>query len=229
MGRHRRGKRPEPRVSALTLLHTAASHAPRFAALLSELAPEVRAKHVVLDSLLASARERGGVDSALSAELTGVLKTLAEDAEVILCTCSTLGAAAEALGSALGARVVRVDRPLARAAVARGRDIVVLAALQSTLAPTRELLEEEALKAGKTVRLELLEVEKAWAHFESGAQQAYLQTIADAADGASARAEVLVLAQASMFGAERLVRTSKPVLSSPRLGLQAALTLLPAR
>ena len=211
---------------ALTLLHTAASHVPRFEVLLSELAPELSARHVVHEGLLDSARARGRVDAALIKELRAVLGPIAGSSAVVLCTCSTLSAAAEAFDRAFGARVLRVDRPLARAAVAQGSRIVVVAALKSTLEPTRLLLEEEAERAHKQVVLTLSHCEEAWAHFEQGDESSYLHAVAAHVDEVQERGDVIVLAQASMAGAEALVRTAKPVLSSPRLGLLGALELL---
>lgn len=210
----------------LTLFHTSASHVPRFDALLAELAPEVPARHTVHEHLLADARARSSVDTASTQELGVVLASLAESASVVLCTCSTLGAAAETFERTFGARVLRVDRPLAGAAVARGSRIVIVAALESTLEPTRALLEDEAARAGKTVSLTLSLCKGAWDHFERGDEIGYLRAVAAHADRAAHQGEVIVLAQASMAGAEAFVRTPKPVLSSPRLGLLGALALL---
>lgn len=179
---------------------------------------------VVDENLLATARARGV--GAVFPGLGRTLKALAEQTSVILCTCSTLGAAAERFGGVCGARVLRIDRPLAEEAVASGSKLVVIAALESTLEPTRELLETEAARVGKEVALELSLCPDAWRYFESGDEAAYLRAVAAHVDEVAGRGDVIVLAQASMAGAERFVRTSKPVLSSPRLGVLGALELL---
>lgn len=217
----------------LTLLHTAASHVPRFDALLTSLksvdavnAQHVDMQHVVEASLLADARRLGVDDARVQGRLEQVLASLAETTAVVLCTCSTLGAAAEAFDGAFGARVVRVDRPLAAEAVAQGSKIALVAALASTLEPTRALLEDEAARAGKKVTLFMSVCEDAWSHFERGDEDAYLRAVAAHVDVVEAHGDVIVLAQASMLGAETSVKTLKPVLSSPRLGLLAALKLL---
>ena len=158
--------------------------------------------------------------------LEHALKSLAEQASVILCTCSTLGAAAERFDGVFGARILRIDRPLAEKAVASGLNLVVIAALESTLEPTRELLEAEAVRVSKEVWLELSLCPDAWRLFEQGDEEAYLWAVAAHADEVAGRGDVVVLAQASMAGAERFVRTGKPVLSSPRLGVMGALGLL---
>lgn len=216
-------------TAELTFLHTAESHIPRFAAVVHEFFSGTTVKHVVREDLLDEARVRGGVDAALSQKVRAALESLAPSSGVILCTCSTLGAAAEACDGLGGTRVLRVDRPLAKAAVAAGSSIAVVAALGSTLEPTETLLEEEAARAGRDVRLELIHVERAWRHFEAGEQEAYRRAIAHSVDEGAARADVIVLAQASMMGAERYAQTVKPVLSSPVLGVQAALEALARR
>ena len=183
-------------------------------------------QHVVEETLLTDARRLGVDDARVQGRLEQVLASLGETAAVVLCTCSTLGAAAEAFDKTFGARILRVDRPLAEAAVAQGSTIVVVAALASTLEPTRALLEDEAARVGKPITVTASVVEGAWDHFEGGDEDAYLRAVAAHVDEVQAYGEVVVLAQASMVGAERLVRTTKPVLSSPRLGLLAALGLL---
>ncbi|CAM5693879.1 Aspartate/glutamate racemase OS=Streptomyces griseomycini OX=66895 GN=FHS37_006074 PE=4 SV=1 [Streptomyces griseomycini] len=138
----------------------------------------------------------------------------------MLCTCSTIGGAAEAAAAGAGVPVLRVDRPMAGAAVAAGPRVVVLAALESTVRPTVALLEEEARRAGRTVEVRTVLVEGAWTRFETGDREGYVRRVADAADEVTG-ADVIVLAQASMAPAERLRTTTVPVLSSPRPGLAA--------
>ncbi len=212
-------------MRGLGFLHTAASHVPRFGSLAKELAPAVSVVHAVHAELLEDAR-RSGVDGPLTLKLRGVLEALAQEAAVIVCTCSTLGAAAEALDRRVGARVLRVDRPLAAVAVTQGPRIAIVVALESTLSATRELLEEEAQRAGRPLRLETVFAPDAWALFERGDLEGYHQSLASVANEAAANADVIVLAQASMMGAERWVSAPIPVLSSPRVGVEAARALL---
>src|SRR5690606_1977482 len=96
-----------------------------------------------------------------------------------------------------GVPVLRVDRPMARAAVAAGPRVAVLAALESTPRPTVALIEEEAARAGRSVRVRTLLVEGAWEYFDAGDESGYVRRVADAADTVTG-ADVIVLAQASM-------------------------------
>lgn len=183
-------------------------------------------QHVVEETLLTDARNLGVDDVRVQRRLEQVLASLAETSAVILCTCSTLGPAVEAFDETFGVRILRIDRPLAREAIAQGSVIVVAAALASTLEPTRALLKDEAARAGKPITVIASVCEGAWSCFERGDEAAYLKAVAAHVDEVQVRGEVIVLAQASMLGVEHLVNTTKPVLSSPRPGLLAALELL---
>ncbi|MGW2438216.1 aspartate/glutamate racemase family protein [Streptomyces goshikiensis] len=209
-------------VAALVLLHTSPVHVPVFEALRDRDHPGAVLRHVVVPELLDRARAEG--PEAVVPALRGLL---AEVGDVpVLVTCSTIGAVAESLAPERGARVLRVDRPMAAEAVRLGERIVVLAALESTLAPTRELLAEEG--AGRRVSPRTQVVAGAWERFEAGDTAGYLRLVAEAADAVT-DADVIVLAQASMADAAGLVRTRVPVLSSPAAGLAAALCGAPAQ
>ncbi|KUL49657.1 arylsulfatase [Streptomyces sp. NRRL F-4489] len=212
----------------LALLHTSPVHVPVFDALRDGEAPGLRLRHLVRPELLAAARELG--PEGVAEEVAGALgEVVRAGARAALCTCSTLGPVAEAAGPALGVPVLRVDRPMAAAAVAAGPRIAVLAAVASTLAPTGELIAEEAHRAGRRAEVRTLLVPHAWERFESGDQEGYLAAVADAARRlrAAGGLDALVLAQASMAPAADLLGDDDgaPVLTSPRTGLVAAAQL----
>ncbi|MEU9160505.1 aspartate/glutamate racemase family protein [Streptomyces sp. NPDC048424] len=202
----------------LVLLHTSPVHVPVFDALRDRHHPGAVLRHLVAPELLERARAEGprAVAPALLAQLT------AAGPAPVLVTCSTIGTTAESLAPRLGAPVLRVDRPMAAAAVRTGPRIAVLAALESTLAPTAELLAEEAGERRVSVRTHL--VAGAWERFEAGDTAGYLTRVAAAADVVTG-ADVIVLAQASMAGAAALTTSPVPVLSSPAPGLAAGLAL----
>lgn len=209
----------------LAFLHTSPVHVPTFRALLADLAPEIPARHVVDESLLSDACSVGEATPALRKRIKGTLLALEElGAVVVVCTCSTIGAVVEELNRSMSATMLRIDRPMAQEAVARGSRIVVAATLSTTLVPTRELILSAASQAHKQVEIIDLLCDTAWSYFEQGNQQAYLQEVARQVQSAAALGDVIVLAQASMaraseFYADLLV----PVLTSPRSGLLAAI------
>lgn len=208
------------KAPSLALLHTSPVHVAAFAALAAELAPGAHIRHVVDEDLLADARA-GGLTPELAARVAERLREAGEGADAVLCTCSTIGGLAEAADLG-GTPVLRVDRAMAEAAVAGGPRVAVVAALASTLAPTRALIEGAA--AGRPLAISEHHCADAWPHFEAGDTAAYLAAVAGCARAAAPGADVVVLAQASMAGAAALLADLPvPVLSSPRLGLQAAL------
>ncbi|TRV73258.1 arylsulfatase [Streptomyces sp. 130] len=204
----------------LALLHTSPVHVPVFDALRDAGHPGTILRHAVRVELLTTAAALG--PEAVADEVEAVVADLVTGgADAVLCTCSTIGAVAEAAGIAVGVPVLRVDRPMAAAAVRAGR-VTVLAALASTLEPTRALLTDEAAGAGlpgADVRTVL--VEGAWDRFTAGDHDGFLDLVAASAD-AVRDADVIVLAQGSMAGAAERTTTRIPVLSSPRSGLAAA-------
>ncbi|WP_405834461.1 aspartate/glutamate racemase family protein [Streptomyces sp. NBC_01176] len=201
----------------LALLHTSPVHVPVFDALRDEDHPDLELRHTVDEVLLARARIEG--PAAVAGEVRAALgRAVADGAGAVLCTCSTIGGIAERADA--GVPVLRVDRPMAAAAVAVGPRVAVVAALESTLAPTVALVEDEARAAGRRVTVSTLLADGAWARFEAGDRDGFAAAVAAAADAVTG-ADVIVLAQASMAPAQRLTTAAVPVLSSPRPGLAA--------
>ena len=209
-------------MSTYGFLHTAAVHVAAFTALLDEISPGDRAVHVVDESLLTDARRRGRVDDDLRRRITaGIAELTAEGAGPVVCTCSTIGATAEDIGHHTGVAVLRVDRPMARMAVTSGHRLAIVAALESTLGPTRALLLEEAAAAGRPVTVTDAPCPGAWTHFEAGDLDRYLAAVAAHVESLDGDFDVIVLAQASMAPVQRLVQPSALVLSSPRTAVTA--------
>lgn len=207
----------------LALLHTSQAHVLTFDRLRSEEAPTLTLYHIVAEHLLDEARRRG-VPAVADQVAQQVALAAEAGARAVLCTCATIGALAEQAAARAGIPVLRVDRPLAAAAVAAGARITVLAALATALAPTTALIEEEAARAGRTVTVRAQVICGAWDRFEAGDADGYLDRVAAALAGVT-DADVIVLAQASMAPAADRGATTIPVLASPRLGLRAAATL----
>lgn len=207
-----------PRIG---FLHTAQVHVGTFEALVREADDGSSCAHLVEPDLLARMREEGSHADVEEATLIGLQHLVDDGADVVVCTCSTLGSVAESLGARVPVPVVRVDRPMARAAVRAGTRIAVVAALESTLEPTRALLVDEAGRAGTIPAIVEVSVPDAWTAFESGNQDGYLAQVAEAARSVAGTVDVVVLAQASMMGAVALLTDlSTPVLASPRLAVQ---------
>ncbi len=131
----------------------------------------------------------------------------------------------ERLSEAVGVPIVRVDRPMAELAVNSGSRIAVVAVLQSTMLPTVTLLREVAEHQGHTPAIDEVLLPEAWPLFEAGDSIGYAKAIAAAVDSLESRADIVVLAQASMAIAVPQCETTVPVLSSPRSAVEAAVAL----
>jgi hypothetical protein len=211
----------------LAFLHTLPANVETFGALLAELAPAVPVRHLVDESVLADTRAAGAMTDDVCGRVPGAVQSLISGgARVVVCTCSTIGGAAEATPAPPGVVVMRIDRPMAERALAHGSRVLVVAALASTIGPTTSLLTDSAQRAGCPLVLSTLVCEQAWPHFERGDRVGYARVIARCieASPATAGADVIVLAQASMAGAAALLaHLAVPILASPRLGLEVAL------
>lgn len=212
-------------LTTVGFLHTSPVHVPTFRALLAEVAPRFVDVHVVDEDLLADVRRRG-FDASIAMRLLGRLKELAEQRPAVLvCTCSTLGGHAERMAPA-GIGVLRIDRPLAELAVARGGSVGVVAAVASTLGPTRELFEACAAACGSGAVIVDAPCLDAWPLFEAGDLVGFHERIAAHVRGLAREVDVVVLAQATMAPAAALLRDlAIPVLSSPRLAVRRAVEI----
>ncbi|MFT7648468.1 MAG: hypothetical protein ACI8Y4_003220 [Candidatus Poriferisodalaceae bacterium] len=175
----------------------------------------VHVRNMVRDDLLALALDIGTDDPAVVEAVAAALAELADDdygaSQVIVCTCSTISGVAESLDRS----VVRIDRPMARTAVATGECIVVLMAVYSTLRPTQALFEEEAASAAPSAEIEYRLVEGAWPFFEAEDTAGYLNAIAECGGSLDVGVDTTVLAQASMAAAGPLMTHRARVLTSP--------------
>ncbi|MEU9383392.1 aspartate/glutamate racemase family protein, partial [Streptomyces sp. NPDC048279] len=180
----------------LALLHTSPLHIPVFDALRDEDHPGLELRHHVAPKLLARAR-REGPEAVAPAVATALEQAATDGVRAVLCTCSTIGEVAERAADRVGVPVVRGDRPMAAAAVTSGPRVAVLATVESTLAPTLALIEDEGRRADRPVAARAQVVTEAWTRFEAGDIEGCARLVAAAADAVT-DADVIVLAQASM-------------------------------
>lgn len=209
----------------IAFLHTSPVHQPTFEQLMREAAPGLSVRHVVREDLLADAQRTGADDPALVARIGSAMRDAgATGAKVVVCTCSTIGGAAEAVQEAF--KATRIDRAMADRAVTAGKPVLMVAALESTLAPTLALLASSAGRLGVRPETRTLVVKDAWPHFLAGDTAGYVAAIVDAVSNAGVRDCIVVLAQASMApAAAALEGLGITALSSPRLGVAKALEL----
>ena len=181
-------------------LHTAESNIALFEAVKPA---SIILNHTARAELLREAEAAGGMTGPIATRTRDALAALSGDA--VLLTCSTLGPAAKPPAQ-------RVDAALAEAATRQGGWVVVLVALQTTLAPTRAIFAEGAERQDATV--EICMVPDAWAAFRAGDLARYHALVAAAA--AAEGAAQVALAQASLAPAAALFSARRPLTNEPR-------------
>jgi Asp/Glu/hydantoin racemase len=214
----------------LGLIHTSATLVPVFQQLISQSLPDVNVFNIVDDSLIKDVIAKGEltaqtarrvVDYVGSAETAG--------ADFIMVTCSSIGAAVEASAALTKVPVLRVDQPMADAAVQMGSKIGVIATLPTTLAPTSDLVKRRAVAAGKEIQLVSRLCEGAFEALMSGDSAKHDTMVAEALKELSTQVDVILLAQASMA---RVVDTLSeedkkvPILASPPQAIKHLASIL---
>ncbi len=209
----------------LAFVHTIPANIETFDALVGELAPDIPIRHVMHDELLKQALAAGELTPDIRRRTAEAVVEEAENgAAVVLCTCSTVGPGADDAAEMTATKVMRVDRPMAEAAVRMGTRIGVAATVSTTLGPTLELLSEAAAQTGKEIDLRPVVFEEARAKLMEGDTESYLSIIAEGLHLAARDSDVIVLAQASMAPAlAQCQNIEVPILTSPRSGLEAAI------
>jgi len=212
------------RPSVLSFLHTAEIHVAAFTRIARELDSDVPIRHAVRADLFARALADGGVsEETRLATRAEVLRLIGEGATVVVCTCSTLGKAAEETPHTHPVRVLRIDRPMAERAVALGRPVLVVAATSTAMASAVGLLQSAA--EGRPLEYREMLCDVAWLRFQAGDPAGYAALVAEAVEDGARTGEVVMLAQASMEPAAASIRRRDiEVLTSPRLAVRAALS-----
>ena len=208
----------------LVMVHTVAGLIDLFDELRAEIDPEVPVRHVVEAALLTDAIDAGGLSDEIRARTCRALLEATEGAALVLCTCSTVGPGADDASAQANVPVLRVDRPMAEAAVEAGRRITVAATLATTIGPTVDLVSDAARRAGKEVEIDSVVFAEARARLVAGDAEGHERMIAKGLHEAASSADAIVLAQASMTPAlARCADIQVPLLTSPRSGLEAAI------
>ncbi|WP_428946092.1 hypothetical protein ACQK5W_09140 [Pantoea sp. FN060301] len=210
-------------MAVIACLHAARSNIAVFEEALRALDYEdIELLHRVEEGLLASAIEASEVTPEIAGATRQAIEELCQHADVVIVTCTTLGVVAwEA--NAFSRPVFRVDAMLAKAASRYHGSILVLCTAHSTLPSTTHLF--EAFIPGDRLAVEL--IPRAWALFNAGDTEGYLREIAHYIQH---RPECplgcIVLAQASMAGAEKYINSTLAVLTGPGVALQGAIEAL---
>ncbi|MFT2215096.1 aspartate/glutamate racemase family protein [Rhizobium giardinii] len=213
----------------VAIIQTSSVSTSHLGSLFKELLPDVEVINIVDDSLLPEVVANGSPTNAVIRRITAYAQAAeAAGASVILNQCSSVGEVVDVASQTIGIPYVKVDMPMARKAVELGERITVVATVRSTLGPSVRLVERAAADAGKTVTVKELLVDGALdVLMKQGDRELHNKMVLDAIAAAEKTSDVVVLAQGSMAILEpELKQFSKPVLTSPRLGVEQIKALL---
>lgn len=214
----------------VVLVHTVTGLVPVFQNLAKQLPGDVKVSNIVDESLLEDAIVAGGLTHAVSRRVVDhVLSAADSGAVAVLATCSSIGPAVEIASQLVGVPVLRIDEPMASAAIECAPRIGVLATVASTLDPTVDLLRRCAQRLGKDVELVPVLKADAFTAIRSGDGARHDAIIGEALAELAGAVDAIVLAQASMA---RVVATldhgvlDVPVFSSPGSGMARLASVL---
>lgn len=189
-----------------------------------EILPDVRLINIVDDTLLSDVIEAGEITPDAVQRMTNhVHSAELANADLIFSACSSLGPALDIAKRTAHVPVVKVDEAMAEKAVELGPRIGILATVPSTLAPTECLILDTAQRMNAQITTTKSLAEGAFDLLMSGQREQHNERVLQQARNLAASVDVIVLAQASMaYLAESLAeQVDKPVLSSPRMGVES--------
>ena len=211
-------------INKVGFVHTSVAIADMFRPMIAQHLPDVSTFHIADDSLIQDLLALGGFSPSLLKRLCAQV-ALAEEAgaELIMVTCSSIAPGVDVARKMVDVPVMKVDEPMAEAAVAASSRIGVLATAKTTMSPSSALIELKALEAGKDITLHKLLCAEAFDRFLKGDMAEHDRLVLSAASELKGKVGVAVLAQASMGHLKDQVADilGVEVLTSPPLAMKS--------
>ena len=214
---------------SIAIVQTSAVSSKELKNLCDEIMPEVKVYQIIDDSLIQEVNANGEPTAGVRRRMLAYYQNAASlGVDLILNQCSSVGEVADAICPFVDVPIVKIDEAMARKAVSLGRKIAVIATVQSTVGPSVRLIETEARRADVEVSVTPHLVDGAMMILiEKGDVETHNRMVIGAVEKAAEDHDVVVLAQGSMVVlAPLLTSIKKPVLTSPRLGVEYVRELL---
>lgn len=219
-------------MKKIAVIHTSFVSMEDLGALFSEIIPEARIVNIVDDSLLPEVIENGGVTPAVTRRICAYAVEAAQmGADLLFNQCSSVGEAFDVAARLVATPVLKIDQAMAERAVDMAGRILVVATVPTTLGPSCRLVEAAAQAKGKSVRVTPCLVDGAFEALTREKNKGkHNRLVLEAIEAGAPGSDVVVLSQGSMMALlPELSRVNKPVLTSPRLGVARARTVLGLR
>jgi Asp/Glu/hydantoin racemase len=204
-------------IRSIAFIHTVALLVERLRPRFQAELPQQRCFHLLDESVLQDLL-RDGPSPAITRRIV-TLATLAADAgaDLIVFTCSSTSPAIDVARLLVPVPIVKIDDAMYAEATRSDGRIGLLCTTRSTLEPSHALLAEHAAASGARVAAECVLVDGAFDALSAGQRDKHDALVTEAALALAARADRLVLAQASLahLAAPLAEATGKPVFASP--------------
>lgn len=209
---------------SIAIVQTSAVSSAELSALCAELMPDIQVKQIIDDSLIHEINANGGPTKAVKRRLYAYFQS-AQSLGVcaILNQCSSVGQVVDEIQPFIDVPIVKIDQAMAEKAVDLGTSIGLIATVETTVGPSRYLIEQTARLKGKQIVVDLHLVEGAMMELIKNKDvEKHNAMVLSSIEAAAKANDVVVLAQGSMTVLlPLLTHIQKPVLSSPRLGVEA--------
>lgn len=216
-------------MKKIYIIHTSLVSHQELQQLFKEIIPEAELFNIVDDSLLHDVKTHGSVNPKIIGRVCDYVRAAERNgADLIFSQCSSVGKAMDLAKQLVHVPVVKVDEAMAEKAVALGQRIGVVATVKSTMAPSSDLVRDKAREAGKDVEVVEYLVDGALdILMKENNREKHNELVLASIRKAEEECDVIVLAQGSMTVLLPLLgEIKKPVLTSPRLGVEKARKVL---
>ena len=191
------------------VIHTTPATLQSTAKLIKDNISDIQVMNILDDTILADMAAEHNIDY-VKERWTVYAKTLAEmGADAVLSACSTVGPFAEECNEKMDIPVLRIDEAMAEEAV--------IATFKPTLAPTTDLIRRK----GPNAEVKTILIDEAYKELNAGNQKKHNELIISKVKEEIDKADVIVLAQASMAAALADCKELdlSRILTSPLLGI----------
>jgi Asp/Glu/hydantoin racemase len=206
-------------VKRVAFVHTVGFLVDTFRLNMRNELPAVDSFHILNESLLKDLLRGEPIPLVYRRVVEQIVLASEAQPDLIVVTCSSTSPAVDIARQLVAQPILKIDDPMAAAAVAAGKRIGVLCTASSTVAPSSALLRAHALLQKRDVELVTSLHPDAYEALMKGDRAGHDQTLTEAAVHLAQKVDVIVLAQASLAhlrdGLADLLPC--PVLSSPPL------------
>ena len=216
-------------MKKIVLLQTSMVSFTTFNDLFRELIPEAQISNLVDEDLLNTLNLNKGITPSIIQRICQYcVAAEAAGADLIFSQCSSTREGIECARKMVRIPIVMVDDGMAETAVAMGARIGVVATAAATLKPTASALSQAAKTAGKSIEVKTYLADGALdVLMKEKNREKHDALVLDLLKRAEKENDVIVLAQGSMVTLEPyLSQIAVPVLTSPRLGVQKARSII---